>query len=160
MPSETRTFYTYPTSFGPITIGSNGSAVTAVVLGEATLPGTRQAAALTTQAANQIMEYLAGKRTAFTVPLALAGSTFQQQVWRAAANVPYGQTRTARDLAETLGAPDSFRAVGAALRKCPAAIVVPTHRVVGAHGRPLGSGREAEVAKALLHLEAATAGAR
>ncbi len=156
MPSDARTFYTYPTTFGPITIGSNGTAVTAIILGESSLPGLRKPSALTNQAANEIMEYLAGKRTVFTVPCQLAGTAFQQQVWRAVANIPYGQTRTARDLAETLGAPDSFRAVGAALKKCTAPLLVPIHRIVSAAGKPLGSGQAAAVARALLHLEAPT----
>lgn len=156
MPSDARTFYTYPTTFGPITIGSNGIAVTDVALGEATLSGARKPSALTTRAANEIMEYLAGKRTAFTAPCELAGTAFQQQVWRAVANIPYGQTRTARDLAETLGAPESYRAVGAALKKCPAPLLVPVHRVVSATGKPLGSGRAAAVAQALLLLESST----
>ena len=67
MACDARTFFTYPTAFGPVTIGADGQAVTVVVLGEAALPGTGRATAITTEAANQVMEYLAGKRTAFTV---------------------------------------------------------------------------------------------
>ena len=117
MPSTTRsTFFTYPTKFGPVTIAADGTAVTAVSFGEQNLPGDRQPTALTTEAANQIMAYLAGQRSAFTVPMRPEGSAFQQEVWKAAANIPYGHTTTARALAETLGRPGSFRSVGAALR--------------------------------------------
>ena len=106
MPSTTRsTFFTYPTKFGPVTIAADGTAVTAVSFGEQNLPGDRQPTALTTEAANQIMAYLAGQRSAFTVPMRPEGSAFQQEVWKAAANIPYGHTTTARALAETLGAP-------------------------------------------------------
>ena len=120
MPSTTRsTFFTYPTKFGPVTIAADGTAVTAVSFGEQNLPGDRQPTALTTEAANQIMAYLAGQRSAFTVPMRPEGSAFQQEVWKAAANIPYGHTTTARALAETLGHPGSFRSVGAALRACP-----------------------------------------
>ena len=129
MPSTTRsTFFTYPTKFGPVTIAADGTAVTAVSFGEQNLPGDRQPTALTTEAANQIMAYLAGQRSAFTVPMRPDGSAFQQEVWKAAANIPYGHTTTARALAETLGRPGSFRSVGAALRACPTPLLVPTHR--------------------------------
>ena len=108
MPSTTRsTFFTYPTKFGPVTIAADGTAVTAVSFGEQNLPGDRQPTALTTEAANQIMAYLAGQRSAFTVPMRPEGSAFQQEVWKAAANIPYGHTTTARALAETLGRPGS-----------------------------------------------------
>ena len=90
MPSTTRsTFFTYPTKFGPVTIAADGTAVTAVSFGEQNLPGDRQPTALTTEAANQIMAYLAGQRSAFTVPMRPEGSAFQQEVWKAAANIPY-----------------------------------------------------------------------
>ena len=88
MPSTTRsTFFTYPTKFGPVTIAADGTAVTAVSFGEQNLPGDRQPTALTTEAANQIMAYLAGQRSAFTVPMRPEGSAFQQEVWKAAANI-------------------------------------------------------------------------
>lgn len=153
MPTDARTFYTYPTKFGPITVAADGDAVTAVVLGEAPLAGRRQPAAVTTDAANQIMEYLSGRRTVFTVPLKPDGSTFQISVWRAVANIPYGHTATARTIAETLGSPASFRAVGAAVRRCPVPLLVPTHRIVSATGAPLGTGRAGDIARALLALE-------
>ena len=149
MPSTTRsTFFTYPTKFGPVTIAADGTAVTAVSFGEQNLPGDRQPTALTTEAANQIMAYLAGQRSAFTVPMRPEGSAFQQEVWKAAANIPYGHTTTARALAETLGRPGSFRSVGAALRACPTPLLVPTHRIVTATGKPTD-----DINAALLKLE-------
>ncbi|MEC4183390.1 methylated-DNA--[protein]-cysteine S-methyltransferase [Adlercreutzia sp. R21] len=145
---DERTFYTYPTAFGPVTIGAADGAVTDVVLGETTLGGTRRPAAVTNRCATEIMEYLAGKRAAFTVARAAAGTSFQREVWEAVTRIPYGQTRTARDIAAALGAPDSYRAVGTALRACPTPLLVPTHRVVTAAGKPADS-----VATALLNLE-------
>ncbi|RFT90871.1 cysteine methyltransferase [Adlercreutzia equolifaciens subsp. celatus DSM 18785] len=151
MPSTTRsTFFTYPTKFGPVTIAADGTAVTAVSFGEQNLPGDRQPTALTTEAANQIMAYLAGQRSAFTVPMRPEGSAFQQEVWKAAANIPYGHTTTARALAETLGRPGSFRSVGAALRACPTPLLVPTHRIVTATGKPTS-----DINAALLKIEQA-----
>lgn len=148
MARDERTFFTYPTAFGPVTIGADGAAVTTVVLGEVTLPGERRATAITTEAANQVMEYLADKRTAFTVVCAPAGTDFQHEVWKALANIPYGQTRTTREIAATIGAAEAYRAVGAAVRKSPLAILIPAHRVVSATGKPTGP-----VESALLNLE-------
>lgn len=149
MPSDDeRTFYTYPTAFGPVTIATTANTVTAVALGETVLAGARRPAAAANRCATEIMEYLAGKRTAFTVAWAAAGTPFQREVWEAVARIPYGQTRTARELAAALGAPDSYRAVGAAVKKSPLALIVPAHRVVTAAGKPADA-----VATALLNLE-------
>lgn len=154
MASDRCTFYTYRTTFGPLTIGSDGEGVSAVVFGDVQLAGTFTPADVTNRAATEVMEYLAGKRAAFTVPLSLGGTAFQHDVWRAVANIPYGHTRTARELAATLGSPQSYRRVGSALKACPTPLLVPTHRVVGADGRPLGTGEAAERAHAFLQLEA------
>lgn len=149
MPSDDeRTFYTYPTAFGPVTIGTAGDTVTAVVLGKAPLPGTRRPSAAANRCATEIMEYLAGKRTAFTVPWDAAGSPFQREVWEAVARIPYGQVRSTRELACALGAPESFRTVGGAVKKSPLALIIPTHRIVTAAGKAADP-----VATALLNLE-------
>ena len=148
MASDRCTFYTYPTAFGPLTLGSDGEGVSAVVFGDMQLTGAFAPADVTNRAATEIMEYLAGKRTAFTVALSLRGTPFQRDVWRAVANIPYGHTRTARDVAATLGAPESFRAVGAALKACPTPLLVPTHRIVTTAGKPTS-----DVNAALLKLE-------
>lgn len=152
MPSDDeRTFYTYPTAFGPVTIGAAGDTVTAVVLGKAPLPGTRRPSATANRCATEIMEYLAGKRTAFTVPWDAAGSPFQREVWEAVARIPYGQVRSTRELACALGAPESFRTVGGAVKKSPLALIIPTHRIVTAAGKAADP-----VATALLNLERQT----
>ena len=61
------------------------------------------------------MEYLSGKRTAFTVPWAAAGTPFQKEAWEAVARIPYGQVRTTRELAGALGAPESCSASSCAM---------------------------------------------
>lgn len=148
MASDAPTFYTYPTAFGPITIGSIADTVTSVSLGTAPMPGRKRPTAAANQCATEIMEYLAGKRSAFTVACAPDGTPFQRRVWDACARIPYGQVRTTRELAETLGAPESYRAVGAALRACPIPLLVPVHRVVTSAGKPTS-----DVNAALLKIE-------
>jgi methylated-DNA-[protein]-cysteine S-methyltransferase len=86
----------------------------------------------------QLAEYFAGTRTAFTVPVAPAGTPFQQSVWRELMSIPYGQTRSYGQLAHALGGPHLTRAVGAANGRNPISIVVPCHRVVGSDGSLTG----------------------
>lgn len=147
------TYYVYRTPYGPISIGATRKAVTAVVLGEAALPGEERPTALTNRCATELMEYLAGKRRAFTVAAAPAGTDFQQRVWRVLRDVPYGRTVTTAEVAAAIGSPDSYRMVGAAVRANPVAVLVPCHRVVGANGRTPGAGRAARMREACLKLE-------
>ena len=103
--------------------------------------------------AAMVQEYLAGKRTSFSLPLSPCGTPFQQQVWEAVADIPYAQTATAADIACRIGHAGAHRAVGAAARACPFAIAVPLHRLVRANGQPWGEGKPARVRGALLKLE-------
>lgn len=88
----------------------------------------------------QLDEYFAHRRTAFDLPLAPRGTPFQERVWTALRAIPYGTTSSYADLARRIGAPDAARAVGAANGKNPIPIIVPCHRVVGAHGELTGFG--------------------
>ncbi len=81
------------------------------------------------EAACQLGEYFGGDRTAFDLPLDLRGTAFQIDVWRALAEIPYGETRTYADQAALLGRPAAVRAVGAANGRNPLSIVLPCHRV-------------------------------
>ncbi|GAB3546650.1 methylated-DNA--[protein]-cysteine S-methyltransferase [Arthrobacter tumbae] len=89
-----------------------------------------------------------------------AGTDFQRTVWEAVADIPYGETRTYKDIAEGLGNVLMGRAVGAAVRANPLSLIIPGHRVVGAGGAITGYAAGVAVKRALLELEAAvTAGA-
>lgn len=109
-----------------------------------------------TRTATELLEYFAGKRRAFDVPLAPAGTPFQLAVWRELERIPYGETLTTADVAALLDKPSSYRAVGNAVHKNPLAVLVPDHRIVGAGGAPLGA--NARLRGALLALERASAG--
>jgi len=89
-------------------------------------------------AAAQLMEYFAGRRTEFDLPLAAAGTPFQKSVWTAIAAVPAGKTISYAELARRAGCPGSARAAGAATGRNPLAIVVPCHRIVGSDGSLTG----------------------
>lgn len=147
------TYFAYRTPLGHVTIASDGQALTALAFGERELEGRKLATELTNRAANQLQEYLAGRRRAFDLPLAPAGTEFQRRVWAALREVPYGQARSYSDVAAAIGSPRSCRAVGSACNKNPLPVIVPSHRVVGANGNPSGRGDDAKAKAYLLDLE-------
>lgn len=112
--------------------------------------------AVLTACAAQLTAYFAGKRRRFELPLAAQGTPFQQSVWDALADIPYGELRSYRDIARGIGNPAAVRAVGAANGRNPLPIVVPCHRVIGSNGTLTGFAGGLEVKKYLLELEGAT----
>ena len=109
--------------------------------------------ALTREAAAQLCAYFAGERRRFALPLRLAGTPFQNAVWRALQGIPYGETRSYQAIAAQAGAPKAARAVGMANHRNPLPILVPCHRVVGADGRLTGYAGGLDIKQALLALE-------
>ena len=101
----------------------------------------------------QLDEYFAGKRRAFDLKLAPRGTSFQLEVWAALRAIPYGETRSYREIARTIGRPEAIRAVGAANGANPLPIIVPCHRVIGANGSLTGFGGGLPVKRYLLDLE-------
>ena len=112
------------------------------------------------RARTQFDAYFAGARVRFDLPLAARGTRFQRHVWAAIAEVPYGSTTTYAALARAAGSPQGARAAGAATGRNPLSIVVPCHRIVGAHGALTGYAGGLERKRALLALEAGSAWAR
>jgi methylated-DNA-[protein]-cysteine S-methyltransferase len=105
--------------------------------------------------AEQLLEYFAGRRTRFELPLDLAGTEFQRLAWMALADIPYGTTRSYAEQALQIGRPTAIRAVGAANGRNPLPIVLPCHRLVGSNGALTGFGGGLWRKRALLDLEAA-----
>jgi methylated-DNA-[protein]-cysteine S-methyltransferase len=105
------------------------------------------------QIQQQIQEYFAGTRKLFDVPYVLKGSPFQSKVWEALLLVPYGTTRTYGQLARAVGKSGAARAVGQAIHHNPLAILVPCHRIIGAHGKLTGYAGGLWRKRALLRLE-------
>jgi methylated-DNA-[protein]-cysteine S-methyltransferase len=89
-------------------------------------------------AIEQLTAYFAGELRAFDLPLVLRGTEFQMSVWRALADIPYGETTTYGELARRVGRPQASRAVGAANGQNKLAIVLPCHRVIGQSGKLTG----------------------
>jgi methylated-DNA-[protein]-cysteine S-methyltransferase len=102
----------------------------------------------------QLAEYFAGRRQQFSVTLAPKGTEFQQQVWHALSELPFGGSCSYSDIANTIGRPKAVRAVGAANGANPIAIIVPCHRVIGKGGKLTGYAYGLEMKQWLLNLEA------
>ena len=105
------------------------------------------------KAYTQLAEYLAGKRKKFDVKLAPKGTAFQQKVWKELLKIPYGQTRSYKDLAIAIGKPNAARAVGMALNKNPIPLIIPCHRVIGSNGSLTGFALGLETKRWLLEME-------
>ena len=101
----------------------------------------------------QMAEYFSGTRREFTLPLAPRGTAFQIKVWNALSAIPYGQTRSYRDIALQIESPNAVRAVGGANHHNPISIIIPCHRVIGLNGSLTGYGGGLDKKEALLALE-------
>lgn len=150
-----------PTPLGPLTIAASARGICRIDFGAAAAPAapdppSAAAAALLRRARAQLLEYFAGRRRAFELPVDLSAvGPFQRQVLEHTAAVPAGQVLTYGQVARALGRPGAARAVGGALNRNPVPIVVPCHRIVGASGRLVGYAGGLERKRALLELEGA-----
>ncbi len=86
----------------------------------------------------QLEEYFQGKRKIFDLPLSPFGTPFQQKVWNALCTIPYGETRSYKEIATQIGNPKGCRAVGMANNRNPIMIIIPCHRVIGSNGSLVG----------------------
>ncbi|MGY3942257.1 methylated-DNA--[protein]-cysteine S-methyltransferase [Aeromonas tecta] len=101
----------------------------------------------------QFEAYFAGRLQHFDLPLAARGTPFQQAVWQALCEIPYGETLSYLDIAQAIGNPKAMRAVGAANGQNPLSIIVPCHRVIGRNGNLTGYGGGLPIKRWLLALE-------
>ncbi len=145
----------YPTSIGLIGIVEKSGVITELFFGKEYQPtdSTELETPLLKEAARQLEEYLDGKLKSFNLPLAPEGTDFQQTVWAALREIPYGETRSYKEVAETIGRPKASRAVGTANNKNPILIITPCHRVIGADGKLVGYAAGLGVKEKLLEME-------
>jgi methylated-DNA-[protein]-cysteine S-methyltransferase len=104
----------------------------------------------------ELDDYFAGERREFSFPLDLRGTAFQLACWHALLEIPYGETRSYRDIAQAIGHPHAYRAVGMSNNRNPVAIVVPCHRVIASNGTLCGYGGGLDIKCKLLDLEQAS----
>ncbi len=101
----------------------------------------------------QLKEYFAGRRTSFSVDLDPVGTEFQNKVWHALSEIPFGETRSYGQIAKRVGNANASRAVGAANGRNPISIIVPCHRVIGISGKLTGFAGGLKIKEQLLALE-------
>jgi methylated-DNA-[protein]-cysteine S-methyltransferase len=146
--------FCYDTNIGKLVIIDNGEAVTNIYFGAGTeLKVNIFESPLIKKAYEQIDEYLRGEREIFDFKLEPKGTEFQKKVWKALEQIPFGETRSYKDIAISIGNEKASRAVGMANNKNPLPIVVPCHRVIGANGKLVGYAGGLDVKERLLELE-------
>jgi methylated-DNA-[protein]-cysteine S-methyltransferase len=143
------------TPIGPLRLSAEGGRLSRVEF--AAFPEAGSSGPVLVEAEAQLRAYFTGELRHFDLPLAPRGTAFQQSVWDALLEIPYGATTSYSELAAAIGRPSACRAVGAATGRNPLAVIVPCHRVIGAAGALSGYGGGLECKRMLLALEAAKA---
>ena len=149
--------YTCPSPIGPLSLVEENGALVEVRwnfdLPRDAAPLALPATPLLRQAAAELTNYFAGQLREFTVPLAPKGTPFQQKVWAALREIPYGETRSYKELAIAIDNEKACRAVGMANNRNPLPIFIPCHRVVGSDGKLVGYAGGLDGKTFLLELE-------
>jgi len=143
------------TEIGQVGIAEDGAGITDVFVGDMPPPAGLELkeTPLLLEAARQLAEYARGERQSFDLPLAPKGTAFEQSVWRELQRIPFGETRSYAQIAQAVGSPKGFRAVGRANGQNRIAIVIPCHRVIGADGKLTGFAGGLSVKEKLLAME-------
>ena len=144
--------YSYETILGSVTFVEEDGTLLAIST-HRTFSATVEETHLIKEAHHQFSEYLIGERKSFDLPFKFTGTDFQKRVWNALCEIPYGETRSYKQIAEAIGNPQAVRAVGMANNRNPLLIVVPCHRVIGSNGKLIGYASGLEKKQFLLQLE-------
>lgn len=148
-------FY-YQTGLGIIGIAESNEKITHLFFDGEEFPRNdyeEKESPLLKEAGKQLKEYLESKRKEFDLPLAPEGTEFMLRVWNALQTIPYGETRSYKEIATIAGNSKACRAVGMANNRNPIAIIIPCHRVIGANGDLVGYGGGMDKKIYLLDLE-------
>ena len=146
-------FFYENTPVGKLCIGEEEGAITRVTWNQIPTDAVEEETELIKTCKEELDDFFLGKRKAFDLPLAPKGTAFQKRVWDALREIPYGETRTYRDIAIAVDSPKGFRAVGMANHRNPIAILIPCHRVIGSDGKLAGYAAGVEIKTWLLALE-------
>ncbi len=149
-----KTTYYYNSPIGTIKLVCSGAFLQEISFVEEEGKNPKTYPQIVSRCKEELDSYFAGKLEKFTIPLEFVkGTDFQKDVWRALLNIPYGQTRSYKDIAIMIGNPKAVRAVGGANNKNPIGIVVPCHRVIGSSGKLVGYAGGIDKKEMLLKLE-------
>lgn len=147
-------FY-YDTAIGIIGIAEENNFITDIFFGKVSDESKFMVneTPLLMEAGKQIEEYFNGMRKKFDLPLMPIGTEFQKKVWSALEDIPYGETRSYKDIAIAVGNEKGSRAIGMANNRNPISIIIPCHRVIGSDGKLVGYGGGMGIKEYLLNLE-------
>lgn len=149
--------YIFQSPVGVLTLSADERAVTGLSFTPDASPDSfrmgKKHSDILYEAYSELREYFDGKRRVFNVPVETGGTPFQRSVWHALCEIPYGETRSYKDIAARIGKPLAARAVGQANNRNPVMIIVPCHRVIGSGGELTGYASGVYVKKFLLELE-------
>lgn len=143
----------YDTSIGKISIIQDGEYIVKIGYGDLLKDIETKISKLILKTIGEIEEYLNGNRKEFDIPLKLEGTEFQKKVWNELLKIPYGETRSYKDIAIGINNEKGVRAVGMANHNNPIAIIVPCHRVIGKTGKLVGYAGGLDVKSKLLEIE-------
>jgi len=143
------------TTIGKLGIADDGKGISNIFFNENDIPKDViiKETEIIRECINQINEYFMGDRKEFNLPLSIKGTEFQKKVWKALTEIPYGETRSYKEIAEMVNSPKAYRAVGMANNKNPLSIIIPCHRVIGSNGKLVGYGGGIDIKIKLIDLE-------
>ena len=144
--------HTFNTPIGAVRLTEEGGSIIRIEQTDAAAPSSAPTPLLR-EAEHQITAFLRGERRQLDFPIRMVGTAFQQRVWQALQQIPYGAIRTYGEIATAIGNSRASRAVGMACNKNPLQLIVPCHRVVGANGKLTGFAYGIEAKRWLLELE-------
>lgn len=160
------TYLSFPAEVGQITVAQRDGKLVYVHIGgeydDEALSGLKrlfpeavlsESDSLLVEAKNQILQYMAGERISFEIPLEMIGTPFQKDIWREMAKIPYGETISYGELAHLAGHPGAARATGGACHRNCLPLIIPCHRVIGAEGSLTGFGGGIRLKSKLLEIE-------
>jgi methylated-DNA-[protein]-cysteine S-methyltransferase len=150
-----RNIFYYGTAIGIIGIAEENNFITDIFFGKVSDESKFivNETPLLIEAGKQIEEYFKGIRKKFDLPLMPIGTEFQKKVWAALEDIPYGETRSYKDIAVAVGNEKGSRAIGMANNRNPISIIIPCHRVIGSDGKLVGYGGGMKTKEYLLNLE-------
>lgn len=151
-------YFPYQTAIGILCIHDDEDSITRISFSESRAEGVKEETPVIANAHRQIEEYLRGERQEFDLKLSPKGTSFQQKVWNALLDIPYGETRSYGQIAMAVGNPKAARAIGMANNRNPIPIIIPCHRVVGADGKLIGYAGGLDIKTKLLELEKTSLG--
>ena len=145
--------YTYNTQIGNITIIEKDGYIANLYINYNNIKAIQEETKLIKQTFNEIKEYLDGNKKSFSIPIKTEGTDFQNKVWQELLKIPYGETRSYKDIAININNSKAYRAVGTAIKNNPIPIIIPCHRVINSNKNLGGYAYGLEIKKILLKIE-------